>query len=74
VFIDGYKNNKHKGFKTLEEAKEYMEANGESEYSIIGGPGGFASAMATGIRFYYAVANGRQKGIYECYQYGNLHW
>jgi viroplasmin and RNaseH domain-containing protein len=67
VFIVGYKNNKHKGFKTLDEANNYMEANVQGKYSIIGDPEGLVSEMATGNRFYYAVGNGREKEVYECF-------
>jgi hypothetical protein len=46
-----------------------MEEHDIIEYQIIGNLEDLSSEMVPSNRFYYAVANGREEGIYEFFQY-----
>jgi hypothetical protein len=46
-----------------------MEEHDIIEYHIISDLEESRSGMVPSNRFYYAVADGREKGIYECFQY-----
>lgn len=69
MLVDGYKGNKYEGFKTLENAKAYMQENDISNYDMVGELGQFDLAVKMRDRRYYAVANGLETGIYESYWY-----
>jgi viroplasmin and RNaseH domain-containing protein len=69
AFTNGYKGNKYKGFQSLEDAKLYMEEHDIIDYCVISNLEELSSETMLGNRFYYAVANGQDKGIYECFQY-----
>jgi viroplasmin and RNaseH domain-containing protein len=68
VVTTGYKGNDFKGFNTLQGAKGYMEQRGVSEYQIHENSGerGLESDPADGS--FYAVAKGRERGIYRNYR------
>jgi viroplasmin and RNaseH domain-containing protein len=68
AFTNGYKGNKHKGFKSLEDAKSYMEEHDIIDYCVISNLEELRLETMPGNRFYYAVANGQDNGIYECFQ------
>lgn len=64
--VNGFKGSKQQGFVDLHEARKYLEAEGFSDYVVYG-----VSSSDTDGRTpmshepgYYAVANGRRKGIY----------
>lgn len=62
----GVPNNVFKGFQTLEEAKEYMGRKGLTTYYTTERSHG-PTEMSSQKSHYYAVANGRERGIYRCY-------
>lgn len=69
AFTNGYKGSKHKGFTNLGDAESYMEENSITRYHVISDLEERSSERMPGNRSYYAVANGRQKGIYPFFQY-----
>jgi viroplasmin and RNaseH domain-containing protein len=69
VSVSGSKDNKYKGFRALQEARTYMKENGISEYQVIDDLGELNLHSKLSQRSYYAVANGREKGIYKFFQY-----
>ena len=68
ALVTGVKKNKHKGFYTLQEAKDHMKANGIEDYVEIydASPGDGCEQVSHSV-FYYAVAHGKGKGVYTCY-------
>jgi viroplasmin and RNaseH domain-containing protein len=46
-----------------------MEENDIVEYNIFASCGELNPEILVGCRYYYAVASGREKGIYEYFQY-----
>jgi viroplasmin and RNaseH domain-containing protein len=68
VVTTGYKDNDFKGFNSLQRAKEYMEERGVLQYQIHDNSGERGSESNTTDYSFYAVANGREKGIYRNYR------
>ena len=52
VPVHGYKNNKYRGFKSLEEAKAYMQNNNVSDYALVGHPEHLSSNGKSSILYY----------------------
>ncbi|KAL2060865.1 hypothetical protein VTL71DRAFT_8917 [Oculimacula yallundae] len=70
ALVSGYSNNKQKGFCTYEEAAKFLEERGHPSYSFFRGSAGGERAPRKGEPLWYAVANGKQVGVYEYYQRG----
>ena len=66
--VSGYNGNKFKGFKRLDKAIEFMEAQGYLSHSFFRGGEEGERAPANGDLRYYAVANGEHVGVYEYYE------
>jgi viroplasmin and RNaseH domain-containing protein len=67
ALVSGFKDNLYKGFQTLEEAIAYMEGKGVYLYSVSDKIPENEKGALKGEKFYYAVANGHEEGIYNCY-------
>lgn len=65
--VDGYTDNYQQGFRTFNEAKEFLEGQGCHEFYFLACSSGSERAPKKGERCYYAVANGREKGVYHNY-------
>lgn len=63
----GYPNNKFKGFQSINDAISYMEDEGFVNCEIIGKLSAAHEKLVKSEPYYYAVANGREIGVYECY-------
>jgi viroplasmin and RNaseH domain-containing protein len=59
---------KHKGFDYLQEAKDYMEENGVKQPKLVIKEGAGETTPLPGNEAFYAVANGRNLGIYPYYE------
>ncbi|PVH67693.1 hypothetical protein DL98DRAFT_443050 [Cadophora sp. DSE1049] len=70
ALVSGYSNNKQKGFFTYEEAASFLEGRGHPNYSFFRGSAEGERAPRKGEPLWYAVANGKQVGVYEYYQGG----
>lgn len=58
---------KHKGFDNLQKAKDYMENNGAKQPKPVIKEGAGETTPLPGNEAFYAVANGRNLGIYPYY-------
>jgi viroplasmin and RNaseH domain-containing protein len=68
ALVTGFQGNRHKGFRTYNEAKEYMATYGIETYTEILDPLPLQGlAQHRSDHSYYAVANGRKPGIYLSY-------
>jgi viroplasmin and RNaseH domain-containing protein len=67
ALVSGFKDNLYKGFQTLEEAIAYMENKGVYLYSVSDKIPENEKGALKGEKFYYAVANGHEEGIYNYY-------
>ncbi|KAL4749321.1 hypothetical protein BDW72DRAFT_204863 [Aspergillus terricola var. indicus] len=66
--LEGYNGADHRGFDTLEEARESMQKRGFSEFSeIVKSISERKTVLRSDERF-YAVANGRFTGVFKDYQ------
>ncbi|KAG9240035.1 hypothetical protein BJ878DRAFT_546673 [Calycina marina] len=68
ALVSGYSNNKQKGFFTYKEAASFLEERGHRNYRFFRGSAEGERAPRTGEPLWYAVANGKQVGVYEYYQ------
>ncbi|QSZ30211.1 hypothetical protein DSL72_004731 [Monilinia vaccinii-corymbosi] len=66
--VNGYSNAIYEGFKTLNEAKSFMENNGCCNYEVWDDDVKGERAPKEGEVVYYAVARGRRSGVYEHYR------
>lgn len=67
ALVDRCSGNIFKGFQTFEEAIAYMEQHDVYSYGVFVKKPADEKEPFTGDKYYYAVANGREKGIYEYY-------
>ena len=59
----------HKSFATIEEAREYMKEKEELNWTEIIKDGAGSTTPRWGSYAFYAVANGRNPGVYKYFQY-----
>ncbi|CZT11972.1 uncharacterized protein RAG0_15971 [Rhynchosporium agropyri] len=70
ALVSGYSNNKQKGFSTYKEAASYLEERGHANCRFFRGSAEGQRAPTKVEPLWYAVANGKQVGVYEYYQGG----
>lgn len=64
ALTNDYHGKKHKGFRTLEEAKDYMKENGYPDCEIIPSIAQVIRSKIGKSCSVYAVAHGSKKGVY----------
>jgi len=69
ALVSGYQNNLCKGFRKLDDSISYLEDEGHSSYRFLRSSFEDERAPEKGDPLYYAMANGQNVGIYECYEY-----
>jgi viroplasmin and RNaseH domain-containing protein len=68
AFVTGHPGSKHKGFKTLEDARQYMDNEGQDDCPVIGGKPVDTDGLGRQQPHFYAVASGLVPGVYLEYQ------
>jgi viroplasmin and RNaseH domain-containing protein len=70
VLIDGYPNASHRAFSTFDDAKQWLETQGCPQFHFHVSNDVFAGQPAPrpDEPGFYAVANGRHKGVYWIFQ------
>jgi viroplasmin and RNaseH domain-containing protein len=67
ALVDRCTSNIFKGFQTFEEAVVYMEQGDIHSYRVFVKKPADEREPFTGDKYYYAIANGCEEGIYEYY-------